>query len=456
MKKIEIWILYLVILLGLIASIFFGFLVRQETIGGTKNIFTKAALAVAEIPLTTIKIFRSFSGLIPLDDRFPNLDGFDGETNEFQAYLLLTKYDGSLKEGVVELIDLTNFEILHTWNPDIDFFNSETMSFGDPNEFKYLQRDSNNKRSRLKHPQLTNDGGLLFINQYSPLYKIDSCSNLMFQNAENLYHHSIEVDEKNNIWAPSYLFPSELNIRKFGEKIYSDGGYYDDAIVKLSPQGKILFSKSISEIFLENNMEYLLFSVGDPGFDRDPIHLNDIQPVDFSSRFWQKGDVFISLRHQSMILLYRPATNKIIWTGVGPFYHQHDIDILDDHRISIFNNNSKDFWDKDTVDVSNEVLIYDFAENKYSSYFKESLLNNNIKTLTQGRSQILPNGDLFIEETDYGRSLFFNSDGSLRWTHLNRSDDGKVYTVGWSRIMYSSKDLQKVNNFLNNKGECND
>ena len=38
-------------------------------------------------------------------------------------------------------------------------------------------------------------------------------------------------------------------------------------------------------------------------------------------------------------------------------------------------------------------------------------------------SQIFPYGGLFIEETDYGRSLFFNSDGSLRWTHLNRSDD---------------------------------
>ena len=78
-------------------------------------------------------------------------------------------------------------------------------------------------------------------------------------------------------------------------------------------------------------------------YDNDPIHLNDIQPVNFDGEFWKKGDVFLSLRHQSMVLLYRPSTNEIIWKGTGPFFHQHDVDILDNHRISIFNNNSKDF-----------------------------------------------------------------------------------------------------------------
>ena len=83
-----------------------------------------------------------------------------------------------------------------------------------------------------------------------------------------------------------------------------------------------------TEIIIENGLEYLLFSVGDGGFDKDPIHLNDIQPVNFDGGFWKKGDVFLSLRHQSMILLYRPSTNEIIWKGTGPFFLQHDVDIL--------------------------------------------------------------------------------------------------------------------------------
>ena len=35
------------------------------------------------------------------------------------------------------------------------------------------------------------------------------------------------------------------------------------------------------------------------------------------------------------------SNSKIIWKGNGPFGHQHDVNILDDHKISILNNNSK-------------------------------------------------------------------------------------------------------------------
>ncbi|MEL1227301.1 MAG: arylsulfotransferase family protein, partial [Candidatus Neomarinimicrobiota bacterium] len=124
-----------------------------------------------------------------------------------------------------------------------------------------------------------------------------------------------------------------------GSDIVQDGGFYDDAIVKLSPESEILFEKSVSQIFIENNLEYLLFAHGND-YEADPIHLNDIQPVDFDGEFWKKGDVFLSLRSQSMVLLYRPSTNEIIWKGTGPFFNQHDVDIIDNHRISVFNNRS--------------------------------------------------------------------------------------------------------------------
>ena len=40
-----------------------------------------------------------------------------------------------------------------------------------------------------------------------------------------------------------------------------------------------------------------------------------------------------------MVILYRPETNKIIKIIEGGFLHQHDVDILDDRTISIYNNN---------------------------------------------------------------------------------------------------------------------
>ena len=366
--------------------------------------------------------------------------------------MLLSRHDGDLQEGVIDLVDLTNFKILHTWNPDINAFNDLVEQV---DEFKFLKRDNNNFRHLPTHPMLTKDGKLLF-QDFSPLRTIDACSNLIFQNTHDMFHHSIETDIDGNIWAVSYLYPHSLSIKKFGGNIVQDGGFYNDAIVKISTDGDILFEKSVSQIFIDNGLEYLLFSVGDPKFVRDPIHLNDIQPVDFDGKYWKKGDVFLSLRHQSMVFLYRPLTNKIIWKGTGPFFHQHDVDIIDNHKIAIFNNNSKDFVGGDVVDGHNEIIIYNFENDQYSSYLKNSLVKNDVRTKTAGRSEILPNGDLFVEETNYGRTLYFNSDGSLRWTHVNRAKNGNIYNLGWSRILYTEENLQTVSNFLDNKGICNE
>ena len=461
-KKIEIWILYLVIFLGAPFALSFGVLVRQELEGMTKSgivdisFLTKPALSIARIPEQFIHSFLKRNPLIVNDSwdenrNFYNQEGFNGIPNLKESYLLLSRYDGDLEEGIVELVDLMNFKVLHTWNPDINKFNKE-IEKGD--EFKTITRDHNNFRTLLFHPKLTQDGGLLFSS--SPLRKIDACSNLIFQNQDDIFHHSLETDIDGNIWVPSRMYPQFLPIEKVGRDIPSEQGYLDDAIVKLSPDGEILYEKSVSQIFIENDLGYLLFAVGDRLFTKDPIHLNDIQPVDFDGKFWKKGDVFLSLRHQSMVLLFRPNTNEIVWKWTGPFYHQHDVDIVDESRISVFNNNSKDFVDGDIVDGHNEVIIYDFKTNEYYSYLSDSLIKNDVRTITGGRNQILSNGDLFVVESNYGRTLYFDSDGSLRWEHVNRSKSGKVHRVAWSRILYSSSDIQIVKNFLQLKDKCND
>ena len=456
-KKIEIWILYLTILLSILFAIGFGVLVRQELVGSIKaGWISKTALTFAEIPVNLKKVSEGLAGYLSVEDRFPSLAGFNGSPNPEESYLLLSRYDGDMWEGVVELVDLRSFEILHTWNPDIDAFNDLVEQV---DEFKYLNRDGYDNRSLLQHPKLLDDGGLVF-GWEKPLRKIDACSNLIFQNTHDLFHHSIETDIEGNMWAPSHMYPQSISVEKVGRGIpvygSEEGGFNDDAIVKLSPVGEILFEKSVSQIFIDNGLEYLLFSVGNNVFDIDPIHLNHIQPVNFDGEFWKKGDVFLSLRHQSMVLLYRPSTNKIIWKGTGPFFHQHDVDIIDEHRISVFNNNSKNFVNTDVVDGYNEVIIYDFKTKQYSTYLKDSLIKNEVKTYAQGRSEILNNGDLFIEETLYGRTLYFNSDGSLRWTHVNRAGDGNNYLVGWSRILYKDEDIENVNNFLTSKGTCDE
>ena len=69
--------------------------------------------------------------------------------------------------------------------------------------------------------------------------------------------------------------------------------------------------------------------------DRDVIHINDVQPVEISNKYMEKGDLFISIRTLSSIIQYRPKNNKIIRYIKGPFIKQHDVDILGNAEIAI-------------------------------------------------------------------------------------------------------------------------
>ena len=125
-----------------------------------------------------------------------------------------------------------------------------------------------------------------------------------------LTHHSIEADE-DGLWTPITYIPSKNNPGLDESKGVGKSYFYDDGILKVSFDNKKIFEKSFVEILVENKLSYLIFGGKDPS--RDPLHLNDIQPVNFDGDYWKKGDVFLSLRNQSMIVLYRPSNNQIVW-----------------------------------------------------------------------------------------------------------------------------------------------
>ena len=225
--------------------------------------------------------------------------------------------------------------------------------------------------------------------------------------------------------------------------------YIDVSLTKISQQGKVLYINSLTQILIDNNLDYLIFGQGDEVLNKNPIHLNDIQPVLSDGKFYKKGDLFLSLRHLSLILLYRPSSNKIIWKGSGPFYHQHDVNILDNHRISIFNNNSKTLYNGEKVDGSNEIIIYNFETDTYSQYNQNTFIKHKIISHSEGRGEILENGNFFIEETNYGRTMFFSENGKLLWEHINKDDSNNLSVVGWSRLYVKIKDIDIINEVFN-------
>jgi hypothetical protein len=126
-KKIEIWILYITLVFVFISYIVFGAMVRHKSkdlkpYKYFSSLFN-AAYYIAEIPANMKSVYHLIIGkdFIAKNLKSRNTLGFSGE-NEDEKYLLLSRYDFDLKEGIIELVDLTNFKVLHNWNPDIDSY----------------------------------------------------------------------------------------------------------------------------------------------------------------------------------------------------------------------------------------------------------------------------------------------------------------------------------------------
>ena len=153
-----------------------------------------------------------------------------------------------------------------------------------------------------------------------------------------------------------------------------------------------------------------------------------------------------------MIILYRPSENKIVWFKQFPWELQHDVDILDESRISVFNNNRlRNKFDKDKK--YNDFMIYDFEKDDIEYVFKKEFEEFEIQTIGEGLGELYKDGSIFIEESNFGRILMLDKNGEQIWEYINRSKkNNKLYRLNWSRLI--NLDLQKFNEELNKKNVC--
>ena len=441
-KKFFTYPVFLVLFLSFIGVMGFGSLLRHHYHGGERvQSLQKIAVLISEVPMNVRNMIKY--GKINLDKLTPLTKNKEKKRfeqfieNKRNSLLVLPRYEHSLSRSVVDIIDLNNFEIIHTYKHDINEMNKKVIN---TKEFPKLKVDSSPIRFIYQNPLLFEDGSLIGI--YGPSYKIGFCSNLQWINDEENFHHSQMIDHEGNIWVGGRMNPKSQYVKKYTIK-----DFIDDSIIKINTDGKKLFNKSVTEILIENNIVAKNFALTTSLSNQlDPIHLNDIEPVFTDTEYWQQGDVFISIRHQSAIIHYRPSTNKVINYITGPFAQQHDVDIISDKEISILNNN--------VFFVNNkysEVVIYNFETKKFRKLFNDQLQKENFKTGTQGLSHTFKDGSLMVEEQNHGRIILFNNKGEKEWEFVNKDKNGNIGFVSWSRVIEDELFIKNFKSMIKNK-----
>ncbi len=333
------------------------------------------------------------------------------------------------KHAIVALIRIADGREMARWDPDWSavFKNVVTVLESEP------RTRSNEKGVLAMHPLLLTDGSIIFKTTNSVMARLNACERKpAWALGHELMHHSTEMGADGNIWTPG------VTNNAFPQNAWLTTHLRDDALVRLSIDGKVLEKRSFSKILLKSGLETMLFGHSGLAFNDDPIHLNQISIAATDSHHWKKDDLLISARHLSTVFLYRPSEDKIIWYQQGPWINQHSARFVDDHRISVFDNHVVGGAPSDQPFAAkpyrNRVIVYDFATKEISEPFKSLLDQAKPRTITEGRAQLLPDGGLFIEETNTGRHLRFTAD-KLLWSRINYYNDKYIGLVSWSRYL---------------------
>jgi len=129
-----------------------------------------------------------------------------------------------------------------------------------------------------------------------------------------------------------------------------------------------------------------------------------------------KGDVVVSFRAISTVIIIDRKTGKIIWKlGAPPLSGQHAPTPLANGNLLLFDNgphrldHPMPFSRVIEVDLATKQIVWKYQERRESDFFSPRISN----------AQRLPNGNTLICEGDFGRLFEVTASGELVWEFVN-------------------------------------
>ena len=272
------------------------------------------------------------------------------------------------------------------------------------------------------------DGSLLLSISYRVMAKLDRCGELVWL-LEEPTHHDIEPLPNGEIWVPSRSYVSEEIAGREGFQL----PYYDDELLRLSPDGEVLERFSVIDAFMKSDYRGVLLG-GHQSYavvaQEDPLHLNDVDVIGeaFASEvpFADAGDLLVSLRAIDAIAIIDSETKLVRWALSGPFLRQHDPDTHDDGTITVFDNRTDRDQHNGAIYVSDgqrfghsRVVRFDPRSHRQIWQFEGSA-DAPFYSSIQGDQQTLDNGRVLITESEGGRLLELDpATGGIVWEYRN-------------------------------------
>ena len=273
------------------------------------------------------------------------------------------------------------------------------------------------------------NGDLIFNFENKGLIRLNRNSEVVWR-LPYMTHHSIHRHDDGNLWVSG----RKIHNRRISRLPHLYPPFYEDTILVVSPEGKILKEWNIADILQDNGYKGLLY-LGTLNNDStalrgmtDIFHLNDVEPFSdqFKEGFFTRGDVLVSLRNINTVFVFNSETNKIKYMSIGQFVRQHDPDFIDGDTFSVFDNNNNSAIKKELR--QSRIVVVSAKDNTHNVYFEGSA-ERPFFTHIMGKHQWLPNGNLLITDSISGRGFEVNQEKEIIWQYINYVDEGVVGIV---------------------------
>jgi hypothetical protein len=280
--------------------------------------------------------------------------------------------------------------------------------------------------------------GDILINAGGQTSRLDACGNVLWT-VEESNHHSIARAEDGYFWIPARSSGKHAASERYPEGFPGFGGkkLRLDRILHITENGKIIDDITVLDILYENDLErYIPKALGGPRpspqtVKDDVTHVNDVEPLSSSMAdeypLFEAGDLLVSLRELSLVLVFDPESLSVKWYSVDPFIYQHDPDFVGNGWIGVFDNNF-DLSGGKMLGGSRVIFLQPhtgITEVRFPTERSERFY-----THVRGKWQQLGNGNMLLTESNPARVVEVDSSGRTVWEWIQEpTQDGKVAPV---------------------------
>ena len=168
--------------------------------------------------------------------------------------------------------------------------------------------------------------------------RIDPTGKVLWKNIDGA-HHWFRIGPDERIYAPVQIRKVVKHVGENAVEVRCPHALYNSGVRIYRPDGTVERTVIITEMLVQNGYPGLIYSVRD---DCDPIHLNSVDLVtpEIASRIpgAAAGDLLVSLREPSAIVLFDPVKAKIKHIVIGRTAAQHSAKFLPDGTVLAFDN----------------------------------------------------------------------------------------------------------------------